>query len=374
MTFRDLIRLVEAASKERLQIISNQFNLPLKTVEDLSQYDPSNGKYLTWIVKQVKNNTLRFPEDGDKVKERLTQFQQLSPKGNFKGEKDLNRYSSYGDLAKTIDDNLNVKTKGEIVRAAETEGAKLLDEQGVYKLYLVTTSEAAAKLFRNTEWCVKDPKFFNDEENYNPREFYYVTKNDKPYALLHLNSGQFMDVYDNPYEHERLPILEPIIIKNPDILVEYARDVIQGRWKEAEPYIIKDPSSAYRYAREVIKGRWKEAEPYTIKDPFSAYWYARDVIKGRWKEAEPIIIKDPKAAANYAEAVVKGRWKEAEPFIMKDPFSAYIYAKKILKHRWKEAEPYIMKDPTYAQEYKTWVIDFLNELNYQDLEESYKLR
>ena len=238
MTFEDLLLLVEEVSKLRLQIIANQFKLPIETVENLSQYDPTDGKYLTWIVRQVKNNALRFPEDGDKVKERLTQFKTLSPKGAFKGEKDINKYSSYGDLAKTIDDNLGVKTKGETIREAETEGVKLLDTQEPYKLYLVTKAEAAAKLFRHTEWCIKDPRFFNSED-YVPKEFYYVTKNNEPYALLHLDSEQFKDRHDRTYGHERLPILEPYILKNPTLAYNYARDVIKGRWPEAERYIAR---------------------------------------------------------------------------------------------------------------------------------------
>ena len=45
-----------------------------------------------------------------------------------------------------------------------------------------------------------------------------------------------------------------------------------------------------QYAADVIKGRWPEAESNIMKNPYAAVEYARDVIKGRWPEAESISI------------------------------------------------------------------------------------
>lgn len=100
-------------------------------------------------------------------------------------------------------------------------------------------------------------------------------------------------------------------------IVDYAHDVIKGRWPEAEPIILTRPSSSYLYAQRIIKGRWPEAEPLIMKHPNFAYKYANWVIKGRWPEAEPIIMKyEAFTAMEYARDVIKGRWLEAESFIM----------------------------------------------------------
>jgi hypothetical protein len=109
---------------------------------------------------------------------------------------------------------------------------------------------------------------------------------------------------------QRSPELEEIIIKDPEYAYNYARDVIQGRWKEAEPIIMKDPYRAYNYALNIIninikdgdvKIRWKEAEPYIMKDPGYAIFYAIRVIEGRWPEAEETIKKNPYWWNRYKE-------------------------------------------------------------------------
>ena len=78
------------------------------------------------------------------------------------------------------------------------------------------------------------------------------------------------------------------------------------------------PKYALQYAENIIKGRWPEAEPYIMKVTESAYFYAKYVIKGRWLEAEENIMKDPYFAAEYAKYILKERWLDAESYIMKD--------------------------------------------------------
>lgn len=385
--------LVQEASESRINFLSQQFGIPVDKVKEIAQYDPSNGKYLGWILKMARAKILKFPEDGSKTIERLTQFQALSRKPNFQGERDVNKYASYGDLAQAIRDNEGVQTKGEAVRAAQTEGAKLLNSRGDLSLYKVTTPEAAAKLFRHTEWCVKDPKFFH---RYGP-PFYYLEKDGAPYKLLHLGSEystpedpdeeqppSVMNVNDKPTSFdeyrdlglnigpllqdpdfivryaftiakERIPEAEPYILQNPMRAAQYADMVIKGRWPEAEPIIREDVTEAINYAYRVIKGRWSDAEPYIMKSNSAAY-YAANIIKGRWPEAEPYILKDPDHAIRYAEGVIKGRWPEAEPIIMKAASTAYLYALNVIRGRWPEAEPIIMRDPAYAKGYAEFII------------------
>jgi len=113
-------------------------------------------------------------------------------------------------------------------------------------------------------------------------------------ALQPLESG---DVFESDIKRAleadtRTPSLEPTLMKDPELAVAYAEQVIKGRWPEAEPIIRKNPEWAYRYAEQVIKGRWPGAESIIMKEPAWAYYYAVNVIQGRWPEAEPYIRKN----------------------------------------------------------------------------------
>jgi len=159
-----------------------------------SDFDPTpNAAYITWILKLVKIGNIRGMEDRSKVHDSLKKFTELKNKPQFPAQyKDINRFKSFGDLAEVLDQFGDVKSKKETVRIAKEEGIELVDTDAEYKLYIVTKSEAGAKHFRNTQWCVKDPRYF---DQYSP-PYYYFTKNDEPYTLLHLDSDQCMDVQD----------------------------------------------------------------------------------------------------------------------------------------------------------------------------------
>lgn len=79
----------------------------------------------------------------------------------------------------------------------------------------------------------------------------------------------------------------------------------------------KDMSSIVEYCAEV-KGRWDVAERLCIQNICSIVDYAKDVIKGRWPEAESVVLEkgDLDSLVKYAVNVIKGRWPEAEPNII----------------------------------------------------------
>lgn len=159
-----------------------------------NNFDPTpNAAYITWILKLVKIGNIRGMEDRTKVHDSLKKFTEIKNKAQFPAQhKDINRFKSFGDLAEVLDEFGDVKSKKEVIRIAREDGIELAEVNGQYKLYIVTKSEAAAKHFRNTQWCVKDPRHF---DNYG-EPYYYFTKDDQPHTLLHLDSDQCMDVQD----------------------------------------------------------------------------------------------------------------------------------------------------------------------------------
>ena len=216
-------------------------------------------------------------------------------------------------------------------------------------------------------------------------------------------------------------------IKNsPGTAAYYATDIIKGRWPEAEETILSEPDSKedyinflksinYQdveesfelyfteanvrppteiekkdfvsglfYAKNVLHGRWPELEQKLLNlgsaAVLSLYTYAKEVIKDRWPEAEPFIIDAGTVAPDYARDVIKGRWPELEKSLLEnidfygeeiDEFTLEVimyYIYEVVKGRWEEVEPYILQYNNFKKDY----IDFLNELNYQDLEESHR--
>ena len=101
-------------------------------------------------------------------------------------------------------------------------------------------------------------------------------------------------IYSIDTKHDRWPEAEPYILKNPDIAIKYAAELMPGeRWPELEKIIINDSHLAYSYALFNLDKRWPEAEPTIMKDAESAYYYATNVLHKRWPKAEKVILNSP---------------------------------------------------------------------------------
>jgi len=89
----------------------------------------------------------------------------------------------------------------------------------------------------------------------------------------------------------------------PSWAVNYASDIIEGRFEEAEPVILKEPHWAYLYAANVLHARWSAAEKVILESgDIGVTWdYFKDVVKSRWVEAEPILFKKEKIKQKYFE-------------------------------------------------------------------------
>ena len=155
--------------------------------------------------------------------------------------------------------------------------------------------------------------------------------------------------------NNRFPAGEETILKSKDVglMVRYAKKVIGGRWLKAEPFIAKDAYWSLEYAR-FLKDRFPAGEETILKskDVGLMVNYAKEVIKGRWPEAEPFIAKSADWSLEYAH-FLKDRFPAGEETILKsnNPFYIISYAKKVIGGRWPEAEPFIAKDDYWSLEY-----------------------
>lgn len=198
---------------ENANIDKNEYN---KIIETCNNADPTGDRavYTQWILRQYLNNNFKGEEDIDKFKDILTKFTKLKNSKKIQPA-DLNQYKSYDELTEKVNNILNESggytSKREEETTKASEGIQKIDQDGDIELYLVTTPEAAAKEFRNTEWCVKDPKWFNDYAD-TDSNFYYFKKNGKPYLLLHKDG--FRNIYDDKPNNEDLQDVAKLMIKH----------------------------------------------------------------------------------------------------------------------------------------------------------------
>lgn len=194
-----------------------------------NNYDPSPEKSLTqWVLKMMQNGSIRIRmvrdndkiarnsmmnpeshEDKDKTFNVLKQFLDAKLHKKLQGtEADINSYKTLPALTKHLQDKLaGVTTKREQTKLQEQAGMKQIAEHGNLQLYVITTPEAANKIFQSTQWCVKDPKYFNNyREQDNTSTYYMVYDNSKKEsagevdlrkaALANFATDQYMDTFD----------------------------------------------------------------------------------------------------------------------------------------------------------------------------------
>ena len=372
-----------ASHKPQLDSLSKQLGKTPQEIIALVEPITNTVRYVEWILRQLKTNTVRLPEDANRVKQLLMDFDHYKSIGSVDINRDIGSYKTIHDLEAVIDKLKGIDFKGRAeTRQEYRAGTQWVNESPNYKLLKITTPEAAAHYALNTKWCTSDPEIAKRHLRKGPLYIIFKKQSDRKFKKLYQYTHdylQFMDILDvsvkpdkeiqqlvkPPLNSEqeilagfcafmgsRWPEAEPYIAKDPQWACYYARNILQERFPEAEPCIAQDPKLVYIYIQDVLKRHWPEAEQYVAKDPGWAYRYARDVLKRPWSEVEPIIAQSPMYTYNYAEGILEHPWQEAELTISRDPIFAYCYAVDVLKHPWPEAESYIAKNLEYWNHYK----------------------
>jgi hypothetical protein len=200
-----------------------------KIFNEIKQADPTGdkGDYAFWIGRLLAKSMIRFPEDIDKVKEKLQLYIKVKDKATDVN-KDIMVYKTYSELVETLEkykEKENIpESKREIEKRMINEGQKIIYQDATYTLMQLSNPESCSVLFRDTEWCVKDPRF--SKEYLKQADLYYFIKNNKPYALFHLPSKQWYDKYDRPLKTAVMKELYPILKKKVNVIVINLEDNI----------------------------------------------------------------------------------------------------------------------------------------------------
>jgi hypothetical protein len=197
-----------------------------------------------------------FLEDFLKFKHRLQ-----SPKNDIyywiKLYKDKGKVEAYRELNLELNHIINTKTKKDINNKAR-EGAKLIYEDDMWKVYHITSYEAAVKYGANTKWCISGNNsgdlnglsYWNNYQKSGSKFYFYICKDkDWKYSLLYRNENDWTLYNDadyievganidytredswNPYDSSKPNF--PFIKGLPDINAEYDKIIEMEDYDES---------------------------------------------------------------------------------------------------------------------------------------------
>lgn len=166
-------------------------------IDICNDMDPTGKRavFTQWILRRHALDGEEF--SGVESSDYLQKFLELKKSKKLQNaDADINHYKSFADLKEKVDQVLEetggYTSKRKEEKSNTEEGIQKIDQDGDIELYVVNTPEAAAKEFRNTEWCVKDPKFFKQYAE-TDKNFYYFKKDGEPYILLHASDFKYKD-------------------------------------------------------------------------------------------------------------------------------------------------------------------------------------
>lgn len=207
---------------------------------------------------------------------------------------------------------------------------------------LIDTNASISK-FKNFE-----KEFFEFLKNYN--EPINVAPYGDPYGDTYTLARIILD-YCNHTNNKNKDIIESLIIRLPSIALEYCEEV-RGRWPEFELFVLKNKEIVDDYALRVVKERWPEYEPILLESnsannilSYMREWSNRE----RWTEAEPILFKDAESALEYC-LFLESRIPEAEKIILSKISLASDYQNHF-KFLWPEYENKIKTKPKRMLDY-----------------------
>jgi hypothetical protein len=385
--------ILATPSEGKQDFLSKKYKLNDEQI-DLILAVGANDQAFEWLCKNLNKGDIILPEDGEKLKNQISQFYNLAKSPKFKSQHspDLMRYTPAALFELLNEGSEELMSGKEVLRKTkegEISGAELIYKDDIWKVFKVTSPEAARILGSNTNWCTTSPSTAQQYLEKGP--LYIFHKIGKAYAQLHPQSGQFMDRRDktlkdgkmlrdgylyeimekiqNPeianFLDNLLPLIHPserylnsIKNKNPQVLVQILNQIQIERYRILEPQIFMTdviPDIAITYCN-CIETREPEIEQYIIDKPNWAAAYAIYVIKGKWPEAEKAIKKSKLIGIYYKltgigenqkisfkeflalirENGIKKRFPEFELQLIKQDKDAVISYCKQLKFDWQE--------------------------------------
>lgn len=177
--------------------------------------------YLPVVLEWVLNGSVILPEDVDKIREALVEFEQARDAGKLKGsietsrgpkpKGEINSYPTLPSLMEELDSMRDV-VPGARLNCEGLDGVEIIHQENygadadphILRVYEITSAEAMKKCGgiqpngrRGTSWCVVQERWFC---NYKPERYYMFTTEvngeENWMGLLHPESSQWKDAND----------------------------------------------------------------------------------------------------------------------------------------------------------------------------------
>jgi ribosomal protein S18 acetylase RimI-like enzyme len=188
--------LIARPTEQKMKLLADQYKLAPEAIEMVIAADPTEKDYVMWLAKALAASQIRLPEDTEKIKGQLTAFNKLKRSPTFDGDKDIQSYTP-ASLYQTLQDNMgemsNKEKNRDLIRSG-AEGARLILNDGDYKVFEVTDPNLLMTLSSNTNWCTAQERYAKQYTSSGADYVFYYKG--KPYAQYDPNSKQFMDVHD----------------------------------------------------------------------------------------------------------------------------------------------------------------------------------
>lgn len=401
------LTLDQVKPKERFRASDNRLHRHIISADPT----PNNDYYETiYNWAKGKQRSIILPEDIVRIKEVLEHY-----------NKHKNRYSTkyiskYKGFTEVEQEWLDVSGKEKGMKETphkNMRGAELLHKNSTWRIYLITSKEAACYYGGNTRWCTARTDDGNQADYYIGRDGgLYIYINDKTYEKFQASMSfeEFMDVKDNPvgvgtaeellklsmdakisdaffaaYSEEYIHVIKLDAKIEKEFLnmaktnskneqARYADWIFDARNRhgrsavtinlvsEWEKMLLSDKRKLFNYisisiidASNIIEQellRSKDAEMmsrYCIRLG-SVYGSSK---KARRKEFEPYIIDAAENyTVNYAKHIIGGRWKECEGKLKNNKIPWIMYLRDVIKGPLPyDIEDIIDNSPVYNLDY-----------------------
>ena len=202
---------------------------PQDIVQELSKMDPTNGKYLHWIVREYVNEHF-LSEDVSQVKEVLEQFHKRKQQLD---QKDINQYSfrELEDLMDEMKEQEAPTSKRQQAQKIKTEGAKVIAQDSSGTIVQLLTEEAANYYGKGTKWCTTADNDNMFEEYAKKGPLYVLLGSDGRKYQFQFESEQLVD------EKDRLVDIDELS-KEYSVLEQFLDDIIDKAIKEKDVNMI----------------------------------------------------------------------------------------------------------------------------------------
>ena len=302
-----------AALEDRILLLAKKYpKVPVEDIRKLATLDPTDGRYLEWLVRQHPQLG-RFLDNMANVSEirKILEFYQRATKSpdtaaHVELSRDINQvplsdlhyaYQKYGDE--------DLESARQKIEKAKQKGSKWIYKEGDYRVLQIGGEgldpgyavDAACHYSWNSKWCTTDPDRAESYLEWGPlyiifkgkekvmqtdmrNEFKDVTNEPMRFrqhselvgimarAGLFKGKWKILEFLEGPGQGVKVPELEPLLLEHGDIntLIEYTIATKQP-FPAAEPYFANNAPYAYQYATEVLHGPFPAGEAAMNRHP-----------------------------------------------------------------------------------------------------------